>query len=846
MQYWLILLGGLNNPLWADTPKKEDTEEGESKDDEPSFADEIEDYESKEGFFTVYHNPKSGSIRMAIREDQLSKEFLYFSYTENGVLAASHFKGAFRSTRIVKIEKYYERLEFVAQNTRFHFDDESALSKASHSNISPAILATAKIKATKDEEGKKTYLIEMDDLLLSDAFTQLKRASYPGESAFSFKVGSFKKDRSKVLKLKNYEKNTDFLVEYAYNNSAPTNFGGSEVTDARNISIQLQHSFIALPENGFVSREDDFRVGYFLDQITDQTSADYTPYKDLITRWNLIKKDPDAELSEPVEPIVWWMENTTPVEFREDVKAGVLAWNRAFEDAGFKNAIVVKQQPDDAEWDAGDIQYNVLRWTSSPSPPFGGYGPSFSNPRTGQLIGADIMLEYVYLTNRMRYADLISSNFLMEEPTVDASKNCMHGSLMRDNMLLGMVALDVAEAPESEKKRLLQEGLRHLVLHEVGHTLGLNHNMKSSSSIPLAELHDMKLAEERGLVPSVMDYTPINLAPKGQKQGKFFSDVPGLYDKWAIEYGYTPSLSDPQKEQERVKALLSRNSESLLTFGNDADDMRSPGKAIDPRVNTGDLSDDLVAWAEQRFEIVEDLEEGVFERYKKEGESWQPLLGAYSILRSLKVRTAYSVSRLIGGVYVERGTTEQFTDGRVPYTPVPFEEQERALDMLAEYLFAPNAMAYSEELLPYLQPQRRGFNFFGRTEDPKVHSNLLGPQAYVLRHLLHPRVLQRLSDSALYGNEMSSYIVLDKLTDAIFQEDRYGDISDMRKNLQLYYVRELVELYEYGLGGDASSHASVLHALRKVKKYSKEPWLFGGDGHSQSHRANVQALVKDY
>ncbi|MEC7986895.1 MAG: zinc-dependent metalloprotease [Myxococcota bacterium] len=847
MQYWMMLfLGSMSTPLWADKPKNEELDEDvDKKDDTPSFADEVEEYDVKDGFFTVYQNPKTGSIRMAIREDQLSKEFLYFSYTENGVLAASHFKGSFRSTRIVKIEKYYERLEFVAQNTRFHFDEDSALSRSAHSNISPAVLATAKIKATKDEDGKKTYLIEMDDILLSDAFTQLKRASYPGESSFSFKMGSFKKDRSKIRKLKNYEKNTDFLVEYAYNNSAPTNSGGSEVTDARNISIQLQHSFIELPKNDFTPREDDFRVGYFHNQITDQTSASYTPYKDLINRWHLVKKDPEAALSEPVEPIVWYLENTTPVEFREDVKAGVLAWNIAFEDAGFKNAIVVKQQPDDAEWDAGDIQYNVLRWTSSPRPPFGGYGPSFSNPRTGQLIGADIMLEYVYMTNRVRYRDLLSSAFSIEEPAAEAG-HCMHGSMMRDNMLLGMVTLDVAGAPEAEKERLIKEGLRHLVLHEVGHTLGLNHNMKSSSAIPLDEMHDMALAEKRGLVPSVMDYTPINLAPKGQTQGKYFSDVPGAYDRWAIQFGYTPSLSDPEKEKERVQALLSRSSETLLTFGNDADDMRSPGKAIDPRVNTGELSDDLVAWAEQRFEIVEELEEGVFEQYKKEGQSWHPLLGAYSILRSLKVRTAYSVSRLIGGVYVERGTTEQFSDGRVPYRPVPFEEQERALDMLAEYLFSPDATNYAEELLPYLQPQRRGFNFFGETEDPKIHSNTLGPQAYVLRHLLHPRVLQRLSDSALYGNEMTSFILLDRLTDAIFEDDRYGDVSDMRKNLQMHYVKRLVNLYDYGLGSDASAHASVLHALQKVKKYSKEPFLFGGDAHSQIHRANIRALVKEY
>ena len=153
-----------------------------------------------------------------------------------------------------------------------------------------------------------------------------------------------------------------------------------------------------MPDNDFEPRFDDPRVGYFSTEVDDQTSTSSTPYRDLIHRWDLKKKNPEAAISEPVTPITWWMENSTPLEWRETIKAAVLQWNIAFEKAGFKNAIVVKQQPDDADWDAGDIRYNVLRWTSSPQPPFGGYGPSFVNPRTGQILGADIMLEFVHFT----------------------------------------------------------------------------------------------------------------------------------------------------------------------------------------------------------------------------------------------------------------------------------------------------------------------------------------------------------------------------------------------------------------------------------------------------------------
>ena len=157
-----------------------------------------------------------------------------------------------------------------------------------------------------------------------------------------------------------------------------------------------------MPDNDFQPRFDDPRVGFFGQTINDMTSTSATPYRDLINRWHLVKKDPAAELSEPVQPIVYWIENSTPTEFRSTIKEAVESWNLAFEKAGFKNAVVVKMQPDDATWDAGDIRYNVLRWTSSPRPPFGGYGPSFTNPRTGQILGADIMLEWVFVTNRIQ------------------------------------------------------------------------------------------------------------------------------------------------------------------------------------------------------------------------------------------------------------------------------------------------------------------------------------------------------------------------------------------------------------------------------------------------------------
>jgi len=199
----------------------------------------------------------------------------------------------------------------------------------------------------------------------------------------------------------------------------------------------------------------------------------------LIHRWHLVKKDKNAKLSEPVEPIVWWIENTTPLELRDTIRDAALAWNEAFEVAGFQNALVVKVQPDDADWDAGDIRYNVLRWTSSPNPPFGGYGPSFVNPRTGQILGADVMLEYIFVANRLHVERIFASAGLdLEEAEATGQhfdpRRCSLGHHLHLSTLFGAEGLQAAGAPAVKTTELIKDSIYYLILHELGHTLGLN------------------------------------------------------------------------------------------------------------------------------------------------------------------------------------------------------------------------------------------------------------------------------------------------------------------------------------------------------------------------------------
>ena len=207
----------------------------------------------------------------------------------------------------------------------------------------------------------------------------------------------------------------------------------------------------------------------------------------MVNKWRLVKKNPDLELSEPVKPITWWIENSTPYEWRETIRDAVLQWNIAFEKAGFINAIEVKVQPDDAKWDAGDIRYNVLRWTSSPSPPFGGYGPSMVNPRTGEIIAADIMLEFVHFTNRVFYEKLyqdpvknMSLTDLKLELFDKSNHVCSAGDHTHENLLYGKTVYPEYSNDDIVLGKLEEENMIRLIMHEIGHTLGLSHNMRGS------------------------------------------------------------------------------------------------------------------------------------------------------------------------------------------------------------------------------------------------------------------------------------------------------------------------------------------------------------------------------
>ena len=837
----------VNAQFWKKKKKETiTTKKKPLKKKEKSIKDLTKSSKKIEGLFTIYQDTITGSVKLLVKEDQLNKDFIYFSQIADGVTEAGAFRGAFRGNSVFQVKKYFNKLDFITPNTSFYFDKNSALSKSSEANISDAVMATGKILALDAKNGE--YLIDADGLFLSETFTRVKGPKRPGRSPMAFSLGNFDKKKSKINEIKNYPENTNVKTQYVYSNPSVLNGGSAAVTDGRNVSIKVFHTFMNMPKDDYSPRMDDARVGYFLTETNDMTATSTVNYRDMIHRWKLIKKNPEAAISEPVTPITWWIENTTPLEWRETIKEGVLAWNVAFEKAGFKNAMAVKVQPDDADWDAGDVRYNVLRWTSSPNPPFGGYGPSFVNPRTGEILGADIMLEFVHFTNRVfadkLYNDAATNMKLETSEELEVTKffekqnlnYCSMGHVMHDNMQLGSAVLQATGASDLDMDALKKEGMKSLIMHEVGHTLGLNHNMKASQLFSPEQLADADFIKGKALTGSVMDYAGINITNDRSKQGQYADMAVGPYDIWAVQFGYQDFKDDSE-----MGVLLNKSTKPELIFGNDADDMRSPGKAIDPRVMIGDLSNDQITYSINRFELVNSMMKNLKTQFTTKGETYEDLRRAYYTLHNQSAVAGGVISRFIGGVYVDRSTFGQ-EGGTQPYTPVSLSDQKRAMEAMKKYIFAPDAFNTPKDIYNFLAKQRRGYNFFAGPEDPKIHEQVLAYQTKVLAHIMHPNTLQRISNSELYGNDYKLSSFMSDINNIMFKPDVYGSINSFRQNLQAVYTKRLI----YMISGKASSRFTVaaksmaIYNLKNIKI-----WVGNGKGDlaTKAHKNHLKILI---
>lgn len=811
------LLAAKGDHSSASKEESDDSSNGNSsKKKEKPFKEMIKDRVVIEGLFTFYHDTVDNTMLMAITPEQMGPIYLWGN-TRSKAEGNFYDNGSMGRTFPFYIQRIGKKILFLEKNLRIRADSSNAMFGAVQAGISDALRGSMAIKS-KPEKDSKAVLIDPTSLFVRDAGNTGFFLGERGKTGFSFDSKN-----SHFSDIKSFPENTEISVKLHFKSSRPAS--GTTMQSSYSFFHTYHYSLSTLPETGYVPRFGDERVGYFFTMYQDYNQLDTeTPYVRLIDRWQLVKKDSSARISEPVNPIVYWIENTTPPEFRDAIAEGIEFWNPAFEKIGFRNAMVAKQMPDDAEWDPADVRYSTVRWMVQPG---GGYavGPHRANPFTGQVYDADIRIS----SDFMRFMFLIADMWLTplsfdgsvqghpeqfeELPHSYEQDNfnpyqCTYGVESAQEAAFGLAYLTASTGDFADKSELTKEYVHaylvELVAHEVGHTIGLRHNFKASTIHSLEEISDRDFTRQNGVTGSVMDYGPPNIPLEGMPQGEFFNSRPGPYDNWAIEYGYSEfGGSTPEDDKEELLKIASRSGEPYLAYATDENAFGRSMKSIDPLVNLHDMGDDPLAYAKHQINLTRKIWRGKISNFEKPGTRYQKILRVFQIgWRSF--RTAAQIApKYIGGIYHTRGRVGDPGITK-PFTPVSAAKQREAMQFLSDYVFAPDAFDIDPDLLNKLQSENLqdfSFSAFSRAQvDYPYHQQVMNIQNLALFNLYSPFVLGRLLNNLNRVDETADkYTMHDLFTEtrrAIWTEIvGPNNVNSFRRQLQLIHLARITNIY---------------------------------------------------
>jgi hypothetical protein len=838
---------GTSPPAVGQVPIGAPQQEGVETTRFPDFNTLVKGAKEHEGLFKLYH--KGENLYMELQPQQLNKPVLCPIAIARGAGLGGYTLN-FDEQWVLIFKRVGDKVHLIRRNVHFKAKPGSPVAKAVEVTYTDSVLMALRIASVN--MAKQSVLINLNDIFMTD-FAQLG-------------MGSFDPNRSVWHKIKTFPRNIELQVQATYGSNRRYYRSSDETIDGRGNTIVIHYGLAELPDGGYQPRLADDRVGYFLSAVKDFSSdSKDTSFVRYVNRWRLERAEPldpknPTKLSVPKKSIKFYIEKTVPHEYRAAVQEGILEWNKAFEKIGFRNAIEVVQQRDDEDFDPEDMNYNTFRWITTDSA--FAMGPSRANPLTGEILDADIIFDAdfirywkheqkVFSGNGTALAPaspiqamemgwgldhlLLRRNLLEEDPSVvarpgdrgptgwtDTPRNfaddpraarlraiqqgvCQCGSLMKHELGMAAMAMAAIDVKFGDKvpDDLINQAVKETVMHEVGHTLGLRHNFKASTMLPNDQLHDTKITREKGLVGSVMDYNPVNLAPKGVKQGDYYTTTIGPYDYWAIEYAYKPLSGGTDGEYAELKKIAEKGAMPGHDFGTDEDTFLT----ADPLINLWDLGSDPMKFGQDRMLLAEELLKGLSTRVVEKGEGYQRTRVAFDILLAQYGNAAYLVSKHIGGEHANRDHRDD-PQGRDPLVPVAAAKQRAALKFLQEHIFSDKPFQFSPELLRRLGVERwYHWGAWPDSADYPVHDRVLGIQRVALNRLLSASALRRIQNNSLKAAKEDQPLVVAEvfrsLTDGIWgelvngtpKEDKWTlSSSIIRRNLQREHLKQLSTL----------------------------------------------------
>jgi hypothetical protein len=773
------------------------------------FADVVKDAHESRGLFNLWR--KDDKVWLELAPAQLDQPFFFKSALNQGIGEARIFGGAMTYpvgiAQVVTFHKHGNNVQLIAKNVKYTAQAGTPEARAVAAGFSDSLLAVAPI-ASQPHPDSKAVLIDANALLLADlpmAASMLERA-FRQPYAFDARNSSLGTVRAQAdnvtLEVSAHFALSRLVLPPPASTAAPQPAPPTTLPDVRSMFLGFHYSLSKLPEQPMHARPADERVGYFTTEVLDFTSdVPRIPVRRYANRWRLEKKDPAAALSEPVQPIVFWIDRNVPVRYREPIRQGILEWNKAFERIGFKDAIRVEVQPDDADFDTADIRHASVRWQTVAKTSYGAIGPSVVDPRTGEILDADIGID----ANNVRVVRNLRHEYLPQRRDAFAQaqalqtaahdeRNCTYEQAATEEAAFGLSLLEArgelaADSPDID--RFVDMFLKNVTMHEVGHTLGLRHNFRASTAYTDAQLEDAGFTATHGISGSVMEYNPWNLAVKGEKQGEYAMSTLGPYDYWAIEYAYKPIPAG--QEPAELANIAARSSESELAFSTDEDVAYF---AVDPAVNQLDLGRDPLAYAKKRLALVRELWQRTEHLELGAGESYSVLRRNFTRGLNEASQGALYASKYVGGLTTLR---DRAGSGRQPLMPVDATKQRAALDMLANEVLSTDSFNFPPAFL-----RRMAVSTFdiedakelGRGAPPldlAIDQQVLGLQRGVLDTLMSPAIAQRLLNNAAKVDDPTDALTLAdlyaRLHAAVWSELKSGkDITLFRRNLQREYA----------------------------------------------------------
>jgi len=695
------------------------------------------EFKTDEGLFKVHKNDAIYLFEIPV--NLLEREMLMvtrIAKTATGI----GFGGGEQNTQVLRWQRHDKNILLRVVSHDIVANDSLPIHEAVvNSNFEP-ILFSFPIKALSADS--TAIVIDVTDLLSKD----VPSIAMQNNNRKNLKISRLDDTRSYIERISSYPENIEFRHVKTYISSEPPSN-----PSMGSITLMFSNSMILLSETPMKRRMFDERVGWFTSSQTDYGLADQkTKTIEYLDRWRLEVKDEDiekfkrGELVEPKKQIVYYIDRATPVQWRPYIKQGIEDWQVAFEAAGFKNAIIAKDPPtveEDPDWSPEDVRYSVVRYLASPIP--NANGPHVSDPRSGEILESDINWYHNVMT-------LLHNWFFVQTAAINPD----------------------AQKP-GFKDDVMGRLIRFVSSHEVGHTLGLPHNMGSSPAYPVDSLRSASFTKKFGTAASIMDYARFNyIAQPGDKEVALMPNI-GLYDKYAISWGYRPILDakTPADEKQTLDSwILKHAGDPIYRFG-----QQQVGEVVDPSSQTEDLGDDAVKAGIYGIANLQRIVPNLIKWTAKDGKDYRDLKAIYQeVVGQFSRYMGHSASN-IGGVYETYKTYDQ--SGAV-YTFVPKSRQKKNMLFLQDQLFTTPKWLINKAIFDKIE-------YSGNIE------RIRSLQERTLNTLLDISRMGRLIENeSINGAEAYTLLnMMDDLRLGIWSELASGKTIDIyRRNLQRAYI----------------------------------------------------------